>query len=517
MKTLTIKNPTSNPVIDLSLDTININKQALVFVSTRNSAEKTAEDISKKITKSSEKLEKLSYEILNTLQTPTKQCQRLANCVKKGIAFHHAGLVAKQRDLIETNFRNGTIKIISCTPTLALGISMPAYRTIIRDLRRYGRRGYDWIPVLEYLQQAGRAGRPEYDTEGQSIAIASTEPEKQKIIETYLNGESEDIFSKLAVEPVLRTYLLSLISIRFVNDKKQIMDFFSKTFWAYQFADLNKLESIIDKMLHLLNKWEFITYNEPEDFISANEIIDEKITATTLGTRVAQLYLDPLTANHLIECLKTAERKQAIDFSFLQAISNTLEMHPLLRVRKKEEDKINDDIVKYENYFLQDEPSMFEPEYDSYLNSVKTSLFFLEWVNEKDDEYLMENYNIRPGETRAKLNIADWLLYCMEEFCKLTQLHHLVKEIVKVRIRIKYGVKEELLPLLKLKSIGRVRARKLFTNKIKTIGDVKSADTTKLIQILGKKTALEIKKQVGEEVKGTPKGKRKGQLSLEKY
>ena len=398
----------------------------------------------------------------------------------------------------------------------SLGVSLPAYRSIIRDLKRYGYRGYDWIPVLEYLQQAGRAGRPEFDKQGQAIAIASTKGEKNKIIEKYINGEAEDIFSKLAVEPVLRTYLLSLISIGFVTNKKQIIDFFSKTFWAFQFADMHKLTLIIEKMLKLLETWQFIKSSQ-KDFVSADEIAKERIYATTIGKRIAELYIDPLTAHHLIECLKKASRKKTVEFSFLQAISNTLEMYPLLRTKTKEYEKIQEEFVRYNLYLLQNEPSMFEPEYENFINSIKTALFFLEWVNEKDDEYLMETFNIRPGETRVKLDIADWLLYSSEELCRLMQLQPLIKNIVKLRLRIKYGVKEELLPLLKLEQIGRVRARKLYKNKIRNIADVRNSDVLKLIQILGRKTALEVKKQVGDEIKEVPKRKRKGQISLKDY
>ncbi len=517
MKTLSIKQTTDSPVINISLDTLNIKKQALLFVNTRNSAEKTAEDISKKINENSAQLDELSNKIYNTLARPTRQCERLAKCIKKGIAFHHADLLAKQRDLIEENFRKGLIKIICCTPTLALGISIPAFRAIIRDLKRYGKRGYNWIPVLEYLQQAGRAGRPEFDKEGQAIAIASTQAEKNDIVKKYINGETEEIYSKLAVEPVLRNYLLSLISIRFVTNKKQIIDFFSKTFWAFQFSDMDELILKIEKMLKLLEEWNFIKSSQKEDFVSADNINNEKVYATAVGKRVAELYIDPLTANNLIKCLKKASTKKAIDFSFLQAISNTLEMRPLLRTKVKEHETIQEALVKYDSYLLQDEPSMFEPEYENFINSVKTALFFLEWINEKDDEYLMENYNIRPGETRIKLYIADWLLYGSEELCRLMQLQPLIKDIVKLRLRIKYGVKEELLPLLKLKHVGRVRARKLYTNEIKNISDAKKVDLVKLIQILGRKTALEVKKQIGEEVKEAPKRKRKGQISLGDY
>ena len=145
---------TSDSTINLALDTIRIKKQALIFANTKRSAEKTAEDISSNIKEASKELEELSEQILHILSRPTKQCERLAKCIKKGIAFHHAGLTHKQKELIEDNFRNGLIKIIACTPTLAFGLDLPAFRTIMKDLRRYGHHGLTWIPTLEYLQMA---------------------------------------------------------------------------------------------------------------------------------------------------------------------------------------------------------------------------------------------------------------------------------------------------------------------------------------------------------------------------
>ncbi len=518
----------NNPVVDLALDTIKINKQAFIFVNTKSSAEKTAEDIANALGKNTIKkeLEELADKIEHVLSKPTKQCVRLAKCIRKGIAFHHAGLTNEQKNMIEDSFREGLIKIICCTPTLAAGVDLPAYRVIIRDLRRFGFRGYVWIPVLEYLQMAGRAGRPSFDKKGEAIAIAKTEAEKEKIIDSYINGEAEDIYSKLAVEPILRMYLLSLIATEFVNTKKAIMEFFSKTFYAHQFRDLYKIESIITKTLGLLEEWEFINSNKlpqptrphhpPErDFVSALELTNNySIKATLLGKRVAELYIDPLTAHHIIECLKKANKREVSAIALLQMICNTLEMEPLLKVKLKEYDEIQSEILKYD--FLE-QPNMWDEGYEDWLNSVKTALFFNDWINEKDDEYLLEKYKIRPGETRAKLERADWLLYSTSELSRILRFQKILKDILKLRFRIKYGVKEELLPLLKLEGIGRVRARKLFNNGIKTIKDVKKVDVVKLIQIVGKKTALDIKKQVGQEIKEVPKSKRRGQLSLGKY
>ena len=520
MPSKNISMETGNAALDLALDTLNLGKQALVFANTKKSAEKTAEDIAKKIKTSNSSLEELSAKMLKALSSPTKQCQRLALCIKKGVAFHHAGLVAKQRELIEDHFKSGAIKIICATPTLAMGIDLPAYRAIIKDLKRYGNRGMAFIPVLEYLQMAGRAGRPKYDTEGEAICVAISESEKEKLFEKYVLGTPEDIYSKLAVEPVLRTYLLSLIAANFVNSKKKIIDFFEKTFWAHQFVDMGKLEMIIDKMLGLLEEWEFIEMEgKKDDFVSADKINsnDGGIRATIMGKRVAELYIDPLTAYFFIDCLRKNSDKKAHEFSFLQMICHTLEMRPLLRVGVKEQDKMQEELMKYYELLFEKEPSLYEPEYEDFVNSIKTALMLNEWINEKTEEYLLENYNTRPGELRAKMEIADWLLYATEEISRILQFQHFNKEIVKLRLRLRYGVKEELLPLVRIQGIGRVRARKLFFNRIKDVGDVKDADLMKLSQILGQNVALNLKKEVGQEIKPIPEGKRKGQISLGDY
>ncbi|KKU43486.1 MAG: DEAD/DEAH box helicase domain protein, partial [Parcubacteria group bacterium GW2011_GWA2_46_7] len=115
---LKIHEETNSPTINIILDTLKINKQALVFAGTKASAEKTAEEISKKI--KGVDLNELAEKIQSCLSKPTKQCLRLSFCIKKGIAFHHSGLVSEQRHLIEDGFRQGIVKVICCTPTLCL-------------------------------------------------------------------------------------------------------------------------------------------------------------------------------------------------------------------------------------------------------------------------------------------------------------------------------------------------------------------------------------------------------------
>lgn len=501
MKKLKIQEHGNNNALNIALDTIHMNKQALLFANSKRSAERAAEDIAIKVKHSSPHLSLLAQKALKALPRPTKQCRRLALCLRKGVAFHHAGLHPSQRELIEDAFREGKIRIIACTPTLAAGLDLPAFRTIIKDLRRYtGNQGMQYIPVLEYLQMAGRAGRPGKEEYGEAICIAASEPDKEDIYERYVCGVPEDIYSKLAVEPVLRTYLLSLIATKFVNDKKSILDFFSRTFWAHQFKDMKRLEAIIDRMLHLLDSFEFIRFRS-DDFVSADDLSDEKITATPLGRRVAELYLDPLTAHKMIECLRKVSSGNVSDYSFIHMVASQSEMRPFLKVRTREWDDYQDKLSEYTSKLLIDEPSIYDEEYGLFMDAFKTSLFIEGWADEKDEEFLLEEFDIRPGEIRSKLDRADWLLYASVELTKMLHFKNIITKLNRTRMRLKYGVKEELLALLRLKNVGRVRARKLFDSGIRDLGDVKKADPIRLSKLVGKRIALDIKDQVGESVK----------------
>ena len=500
-------------IIKIALETIAQNKQAIVFCPSRSSSEKTAEDISKL---TNLQCHQLAEDALNAGSVATKQCQRLSKIIKKGVAFHHAGLLQKQKSLIEAEFKSGKIKVICATPTLAVGLSLPVFRVIIKSLKRFsGRWGMNWIPVLEYLQMAGRAGRPEYEAFGEAVCVAKTAVEKQEIYERYVLGEPEDIFSKLAVEPVLRTYLLSLISAGVINNKKSMRDFFAKTFWAHQFKDLDKLTSLMDQQLGLLTSWGFV-FGIKDDFVAASEVKNEqKLKATPIGRRVSELYLDPLTAKHLLECMEKFTNQDV--FSLLQMISSTLEMRPLIRIKSSEGEKIQEQLTARYESLLMEEPSAYDIEYPDFMNSIKTALFFESWIEETGEDLLLDKFGVRPGEVRAKIEAAKWLLHACHELAKIHQFREVITQLRKLEVRIKHGVREELLMLLKLKGVGRKRARKLYDNGIKDLGDIKEANMTTLTQLVGGTLAASVKRQMGDNIIAVPERKRVGQMSLMKF
>jgi len=147
-----VEQSTKDEAVNLVLDTLREDGQCLVFESSRKNcmafAKKASSAIKKILSEEDrEALAEIADEILENSETDTSTA--LAACIRSGTAFHHAGLTAPLRELVEDGFRAGKIKLISSTPTLAAGLNLPARRVIIRSYRRYSSEdGMQPIPVL---------------------------------------------------------------------------------------------------------------------------------------------------------------------------------------------------------------------------------------------------------------------------------------------------------------------------------------------------------------------------------
>lgn len=463
-------------------------KQALVFANTRKNAEgialKLAPFVEKALQEKEKKeLKKESEALLNILEQPTEQCRKLSSLVASGVAFHHAGLLSGQRTLIEDAFRSNKIKLIAATPTLAAGINMPSHTVIIPSLYRYTAGGMARIPVSEFKQQIGRAGRPKYDTEGRGIVVARCEAEKDELFLEYINGKVEPVESRLGIEPVLRMHVLALVASRFVFDLASMDGFFKKTLYARQFSNMQALFEKLQSVLQQL---------EEMGFIQADE---KRISATTLGQRVSELYLDPQSAFEMISAMKASAK--FTPFSYLFIICNCSEMMPWLSVPKAKEPEL------WEQLQLSKPQMPIDLDREMYfdLNLLKkfnTAEMLEKWIDESFEQSIMEDFNTQPGILHAKLSICDWLCYSSLEIAKLLSLQNHFLPLSRLRKRLKYGVKEELLPLTDVRHIGRVRARRLWRSNIRNVAELKKTDAKDLARILGEGAALNVKKALGQ-------------------
>ena len=84
-------------------------------------------------------------------------------------------MTRSDRLLVERMFREGQIQVLIATATLAWGVNLPAHRVIIKGTQVYSPERGQWIELSnqDVLQMLGRAGRPQFDTEGEGIIITS--------------------------------------------------------------------------------------------------------------------------------------------------------------------------------------------------------------------------------------------------------------------------------------------------------------------------------------------------------
>jgi helicase len=470
------------PSIGLGIDSVKNGGQSLLFAMTRPSSVKLAMDsgkyIEKKLgSKELAELGKISKKILSNNEQ-TELIKKLASVVKQGVAFHHAGLNQNCREIIETEFRNGKIKLLSATPTLAAGVNLPARRVVISSILRYNSKfgGNSPISVLEYKQLCGRAGRPQYDKEGESIIIAKQIPQDD-LLEHYVDGEPEPIESKITEPSSLRIHLLSLVVTSPTITEDRIYKFFSQTLGGMQVED----ETI---ELNLENAKSFL---QDEKFIVNKE---GGYIATKFGQMVSRLYIDPMTARdfrNAIEYDVSKGRKHT--FGFLHLITNCNEFFPKFELRNKDEERAdvvieNNKQTKIKHIEMQD--------------CTRSLLAMDLWINEGTEIDLSDQLNIESGDIYRMVETANWLVYSLRELSRLLGRADLISELDALRQRIRYGIKEELIDLVKIKGIGRVRARRLYKNNIKTRQDLATTSVNQLAAIdkIGMTVANSIKSQL---------------------
>ncbi len=487
----------NNKVSKLVVDTIkNEDGQSLVFVNTRRSTQAEARRVSKEVGKlldseEKEKLEEYAETIENALGESTETCENLAEYVRNGAAFHHAGLHHDQRSAVEEAFRKDLVKVICATPTLAAGVSLPSQRSIIRDYKRYSPpEGMKPIPVLEYKQMAGRAGRPEYDDYGEAIMVGSSEEEREALLDKYVSAEPERIESKLSSEPAIRTHVLGSIAAGYVNSFESMMDFIDGTFFAYQ-SSTSMVEGTIEKVLDFLGT---------EDMVSSE---GKWLSATKYGERVSQLYIDPLSGVKLREGIENVESKNPSDIGFLQMICATPDMDTLYLKKgdKRELESIVSDYQKEDKLLLEPPEEWRYPEkFEYFLTQVKTAEMLIDWINEVPEETIHDKYGVGAGDIRRKVSTAEWLLYAGYELAKLFNVREAMSSLQKLRDRVKYGIKKELLDLIDIKGVGRVRARSLYDSGYDK-SDLRKASLEELsnVKSIGKGTAKRIKGQLDRE------------------
>lgn len=446
------------------------NSQALSFVSTRRFTESLATYVAKKIDKKTTKEQKHKFkqvadkllEVPKKGSLPTTTCLKLAEAAEKGVVFHHAGLFNEQKEIIEDEFRNGNILMITATPSLMYGVNLPSKYVVIRDHTRWTSNGPASIPVFDYEQMSGRAGRPQYDDVGYSYLVAKTMDEAFDLEARYVNGEIELTNSKLIDnKDAIYKQIIAQIASSLSKNLDDLNDFFGKTLYGFQMKNNPSMSMFAQDSLN----WELESALE---FLLQNGIIratPEGLKTTDFGNLIAKSNYAVETAVKIKEYVSTMEKLNPAEMIY--ALAETPDL-PLISFKgRKSKDPVRDKLS---------ECGLFAVDIG---NPEATAVSLIEWIDERN-EYEIENaYNVYSASTRRSAYEASRLVKFAKNTLEVLGNYSNLKDMDYLSARLYYGVKEDIIPLVVgVKRLGRKRARLLM----KTFGDNLSEASEKDLQ-----------------------------------
>ncbi|MEM3440949.1 MAG: helix-hairpin-helix domain-containing protein, partial [Candidatus Bathyarchaeia archaeon] len=180
-------------------------------------------------------------------------------------------------------------------------------------------------------------------------------------------------------------------------------------------------------------------------------------------------------------------------------------MEPVMRPHAREMGEVAIRMEEHREELFIEPPAELEDRiaYENFLGEIKTALVLHSWIEETSEETLLERFGVQPGDLYKTIENAKWLLYATQELGRLlghTEIQPLTAELIE---RVAKGVKKELLAIVKLEGIGRVRGRILYNAGFKTLEDIKHASLEDLtnLPLIGPRLAKKIKEQVGGFVK----------------
>ncbi len=262
----------------LTKATLDKDGQVLIFLNKRKGTQKSAETIKSLVKKTLKENELNVCKALEKRLLSIKGGHKdLRNVIKSGVAFHHAGLLPKERKIIEDNFRRRIIKVICCTTTLSAGINTPARLVILKDYKKYITSGHNIRNFAGYHENGdgfsyfkpfsanechqilGRSGRPGLDSVGYGVILVRDIEEKMWVEDHFfetipLQGNMKPRYNNLNSGLNKINTLKEQTLLRIYEEKKitleQLAQFFEKTYFWYGIKHKMKEQKIpIEQLL----------------------------------------------------------------------------------------------------------------------------------------------------------------------------------------------------------------------------------------------------------------------------
>lgn len=478
-----------------------IKDQTIIFCETQGESQKLAKVVSRRfkpidnIVKWIEKLEDVEE---------TSYSKDLKNCITKGVAFHHAGMLPEERKIVEEAFRSGDLRIICCTPTLGAGVNTPAKNVIIRPYRY---PTGNLISVAEYKNRAGRAGRFGYhDDFGRSILYASSLKDLEMLWNKYITAKPEEVNSRFDFNKL--DFLSLLLTVLGFNSIEDMARFMRNTFFGFkELKDETKITEVSDVLIRIIGEL------ERDGFVTT---ANGKIVATELGRKCISELLLPKSAKTIYNALKIVESKGSDlkDLTNFEEViiqlacsTNDARNYLLYAPRRRSQDE-KETLIYYEANKERYLVDIKDPE--SILRVTKTTQMLLRWI---EGSTFSEIRRFAPdGIVKRTAEGVSWIVGAIAKIADKPLFNfsqESIQRIIKLSEQLIYGVPENAVNIMRLRipAVHRQKAIALAESGYVDIESLINADIPELekVRTIGNKTAVKIKKFVSKFIKDKDK------------
>ncbi len=427
-------------------------------------------------------------------------------------AFHHAGLSRTDRSEVEGEFKNGDVDVLIATPTVEMGVNLPARKVVVFDHYAFSDEGlFVPLPVMNYVQRVGRAGRPGLDETGESVLLL---PSWHGNATRYLEEDLEPIRSPLFSQNLLGEQVLAEVSSGLSITQRQLeKEFVGRTLWHFQGG-----KSCLDEEIELL-----------KDAGMLRETPGEKKTylnPTGIGRLAIQLFLSPRSVLVIKNFYEQYGSLRYFDLLLMAALLP--ECQPRLWFDFEEIDVLGDRLLSLPSHFL-DEPVstlnriLLNINERQVLSGLKIASLLHERTQGVAEDELVETYSCYPSDLRSLQDNALWLLggisalfsamrrqeigddesrgaFYHEQRCLTPLPEDLCR---RVGLMVRYGIPPKMIALASIPGVGGKRVRVLWEAGYRDPEDIALAQVAELAKLpgLGTKSAGKIIENSEEVIK----------------
>lgn len=397
------------------------------------------------------------------------------------VEAHHAGLSRSRRNDAEARFRSGELDAIVATPTLAMGVNLPARTVVLVDLQRYEGTWTD-LSCNEVHQLAGRAGRRGLDDHGEVVLLAPKH--NQRAARGYIAGRFEPIHSCWTRGACLHEQILALIGTGITRNAAQTERLIGRSLFASQNRD-----------------WTERVRAGVADMLAAGMLREEeggRLAATRLGRVAVRHQITPRTVLAWQRFACQGERATFLDALILVAAST--EREGGLRAQLQDLDGLAQ-ALSNEPLAARSEPlahwtALFgQPSGRELVSGIKTALALRAWTRLGDlgeaaatfevDEHALDEARMSAVRLLGALRA---LLAAMREEGEEAQRSEppdLAERLRALAAMVTTGLDERHATLALIEGIGPKLARKLLAAGVEDIEDLALAEALELFAIDG--------------------------------